>query len=400
MPASSPDQEQFDRLAARLDDLEARGGALPHPEAEDVRRHGAVGDGATDDTEAVEAACRAAGRDGTVFFGRGRFLVTRRIVLPLGQQWQGPGIAETGPGEVPTHAILTRVPDGPAIEASYNTVFRSLRIEGDGTGHGMVLRGSVRFDEVSLQGYDLAISCDKLWYGHLQGLRLYRNRVGLRVDIAYNLTLIAPRINCSDVDGVPGVGIELAHNVDLKIFGGAIEAYRVGIRTGNQDSVHLHSVYFESNAPRPEALGDDGAVGVQLSGTRSTTVTALGCYVYLTHHAAWIDADVVDTTGSLVAMGNTFKGGNPRGDRRNLAYRWANGSAMRVSLTGDQWTQVQHKDNASYLAPGSALPLHAQVSPPPGSRATDPVNQVRALASPFVRTMARVGRRVANRLSR
>lgn len=385
--------QQIERLTARLDELETRGGAF-----HEVRRHGAVGDGVTDDTDAIVRACEAAGRDGTVFFGRGRFLITRTIELPIGQQWQGQGIAETNAGEEAAHAIVTRVAEGPAIVATYNTVFRSLRIEGDGTGHGMVLRGAVRFDEVSLQLYDLAISCDKLWYGHLQGLRLYRNRTGMRVDIAYNLNLIAPRINCSDVDGLPAVGIELAHNVDLKIFGGAIEAYRVGIKTGNQDSVHLHSVYFESNAPRPEALGDTGAVGVHLSDTRSTTVTAIGCYVYLTHHSAWIDADGLDTTGSLMAMGNTFKGGNPTGGLTNLAYRWSNGSPMRVSLTGDQWTQVQYKENASYVAPASALPLHAQVSPPPGSRATDPVNQVRARVRPLMRTMARIGRRVASRL--
>lgn len=387
--------QQLDDLAARLDDLETRGGVF-----HDVRRYGAVGDGVTDDTDAIEAACKAAGNYGIVFFGRGRYLITRTIVVPNDQQWQGVGISDTRTDSpsVP-NTIVTRVADGPAIDATYNTVFRYLRFEGDGKGVGMIARGAVRFDQVSLQRYDLALTCDNLWYGHFQGLRLYRNRTGMRIERCYNVNLIAPRINCVDVDGVAGVGIQLADNVDVKIFGGAIEAYRVGIQSAHQGSIHLHSVYFESNPPKPEVGPDLGAIGVQLSDTRSTTVTAIGCYVYLTHQQVWIDARGADTTGSIVAMGNTFKGGNPpEQGLHNLGYRWSADSPMRVSITGDQWTQVDFKQNASYLAPGVALPFHSQVSPPPGSRATDPVNQVRAWVRPAVGTMARVGRRVAQRL--
>jgi hypothetical protein len=45
----------------------------------DVRSHGAVGDGVTDDTAAIRAAIKAAGRYGTVFIPAGRFRFTQPI---------------------------------------------------------------------------------------------------------------------------------------------------------------------------------------------------------------------------------------------------------------------------------------------------------------------------------
>lgn len=402
-PDISPDETpadlaaKVDALSARLDDLETRGGVF-----HDVRRHGAVGDGVTDDTAAVEAACKAAGNHGVVFFGRGRFLITRTIVVPNDQQWQGVGISDTrSDSNQASPAIVTRVSEGPAIDATYNTAFRSLRFEGDGTGLGMRARGRVLLDNVNLQRYDLAIDCVELWYGHFSALRLYRNRVGMHIDRCYNVNLVAPRINCVDPDGQAAVGLELADNVDVKVFGGAIEGYKVGIQAAHHDSIHLHSVYFESTPPNPVVGPGVGAVAVQLSGTRSTTVTALGCYVYLNNQLVWIDASGADTTASIVAMGNVFKGGNPPADGLDhLAYRWTNGAPLRASISGDQWNQVDYKGNASYLAPDTAVPVGSEVKPPPGSMAATlgrVVNQTRERVRPIGSAVARMVRRLLGR---
>ncbi|CAI9404034.1 glycosyl hydrolase family 28-related protein [Aestuariimicrobium sp. T2.26MG-19.2B] len=400
-PAPGQDdlRAELQRLSARLDELETRGGVL-----HDVRRYGAVGDGVTDDTDAIQAASRAAGSHGIVLFGRGRFLLTRTVVVPPDQQWQGVGIADTSTDSDPVpNTLLTRVSDGPAIDARYNTTFKQLRIEGSGSGTGMVVHGRVVLEHVSLQRFDLALECLDLWYGHFTGLRLYRNRVGVRVERAYNLTLIAPRINCVDPDDRAGIGLSLADNVDVKIFGGAIEAYSVGIKAAHHDSIHLHSVYFESNPPHPELDPVRGAVGVQLSGTRSSTVTALGCYVYLTNQRVWIDADGAATTASIVALGNTFKGGNPpRSGLHQLAYRWADGSGVRATISGDQWNQVEYKGNASYLAPGTSEPGGSTVVPPPltrsmGSRAVEAGRRVRERLRPLRSRTLRTLRRLVSR---
>jgi hypothetical protein len=54
-----------------------------------VADHGAVGDGITDDTAAIEAAIIAAGVGGLVYFPPGRYLVSRTLWPMHGQIWRG-----------------------------------------------------------------------------------------------------------------------------------------------------------------------------------------------------------------------------------------------------------------------------------------------------------------------
>lgn len=54
----------------------------PSGETFDVRRFGAVGDGATDDTTTVQAAITAAGGRGKVVFPRGSYIITNSLTIP------------------------------------------------------------------------------------------------------------------------------------------------------------------------------------------------------------------------------------------------------------------------------------------------------------------------------
>lgn len=56
-----------------------------------VKAYGAVGDGATDDTAAINAAITAAGTNGTVFFPKGTYLVSSTLQMLSGQCFLGEG---------------------------------------------------------------------------------------------------------------------------------------------------------------------------------------------------------------------------------------------------------------------------------------------------------------------
>lgn len=56
-----------------------------------VRSYGAVGDGVTDDTVAIEAAITAAGDGGTVFFPKGEYYITDTLTFKNAMTWIGEG---------------------------------------------------------------------------------------------------------------------------------------------------------------------------------------------------------------------------------------------------------------------------------------------------------------------
>lgn len=333
----------------------------------DVSAFGAVGDGTTDDTDAVLAAVEAAGHHGVVFFGRGRFLITRRISIPTDQTWRGLGISDTGTNQrEPQHCILTDVPDGHAIDAGYNTRLERLHLRGRDAGTCLYAHGRVRLDDVNIQHYDTAVRAEELWYGHFSGLRLWANRVGLRLAHSYNLTIVEPRFHCVRPDGGPGLGIDADSDVDLKIFGGSIEGYACGIRSRTRNSIHVYSTYFESSPPRPDYGERPGAVALDLTANRRTSLSLIGCYAYLHHTDAF-----VDLTGgqalSLVAMGNDFLGGVALGEGpAPTAYRWGADDRPRLSLQGDLW-DVDFPENAWYLTPDAPVTGNGIVAPPPDS---------------------------------
>lgn len=100
----------------------------------DVKAHfGAVGDGVTNDTAAIQAAIAAAGTDGTVFFPPGLdYLVSLDEIVFAGPGVMGIGatlkVTETGPG------VAAQIGDGTGY-FSYNTYFLP-RINYAGTGYG------------------------------------------------------------------------------------------------------------------------------------------------------------------------------------------------------------------------------------------------------------------------
>jgi len=334
-----------------------------------VRDHGASGDGITDDTEAIIATTKAAGSNATVYFPRGRYRITRTITVPQDQTWRGAGIDDSNLAtRMPSNCLLTEVADGPAIDATYNTRFEHLHLRGSGHGVAMRVRGRVRLDDVNIQHHETAIVADQLWYGHFSGLRLYRNHCGLDITHSYNLTLVEPRFMCVTPDDRPGVGIRLDHDVDLKVFGGSIEGYGTGIiSTGVKNSVHIYSTYFETSPPVREYGSDGGATAIKFSGSRASSLSVMGCYVYL-HNTRWfIDASGKRTQVAISAINNHYQGGNPLAQGGpHQAYRWTNGSEVQLHLVGDLW-DVDFPENSWWAEPDFQVGRAGVASPPPGS---------------------------------
>jgi len=116
----------------------------------DVRDHGAVGDGETDDTAALQAALDAVGPGGgTVFLPAGRYLVSETVLITQHNTTltgEGPGQrASTAPGAVGTRLEAAGdLGDGPMLRVQsadddtplHGVTIRDLALDGMGTAGG------------------------------------------------------------------------------------------------------------------------------------------------------------------------------------------------------------------------------------------------------------------------
>lgn len=171
----------------------------PWRAAASVRKHGAVGDGRHDDTAAIDAAIKAAGRGGIVHFPPGHYAITRTLLVPDETLLRGSGAENTKllgipkPGTDVRQALLC-VNEGVAI-------------------HDLSLGGSV----TSGTGGDAAIVA-LASSGATQRLRV--NASHLNVDNQYRAAFVT-QSRCSDVRFT---GCRIYGNVDF----GEQMASRVG----------------------------------------------------------------------------------------------------------------------------------------------------------------------------
>lgn len=121
-------------------------GAWRTPEADsrpvawlNVRDHGASGDGLTDDSGAIQAAIRAASRDGgVVYFPPGDYALARSIRLTPGVHLQGDGFAGTRLISIRADDLCTVAEPAPGRPLRHCHI-RGLGFHGNGRGQGALV---------------------------------------------------------------------------------------------------------------------------------------------------------------------------------------------------------------------------------------------------------------------
>lgn len=278
-----------------------------------VRDYGAVGDGVTDDTTAINKCIAAANRKGFVFFPAGQYVITQPISFPNDSMIQGVGTYDWQTGN-PTNCILVNVPTSAyttaAVTVGINCNIRDLTFKGSNTGTGLYCSGSCTFSNVNVQGFDLGMQCTNLWYGHFNNLRMLYNNAAVNMNYCYNCTFLEPRFTCRNWENKSRRGFTLTDKMELKIIGGAIESYDTAFKfdtTPAAQSLYCSGVYFEANAPVADYQSPYGAIVINAEKTVQTSVRIMGCHMYINNTKSFIRFNQSEKC-VLVSIGNKIKG--------------------------------------------------------------------------------------------
>jgi hypothetical protein len=269
-----------------------------------VKDFGAVGDGVTDDTAAIQAAIDAVDIGGTVYLFGGVFKTTGEILITKAISFVG---EDARVGNVVNYTlskscILTEsATDAAGILVSncIATLKNFVIVNGPTTP-------SVRVDGIRCTGSNGSLKIyDLLVEGFLTGIRSTNNYYNtitntsiafcdecLRFDGCYNVNLVGMKLRTNDtpVFAATTNGITLLNGSQVNMFGGAIENFYTNAvyMFGADNSILLSGVYFES----PSTASTSNVVQVDAKGS----VIAIGCHVYMTHSKRFIT--VLDS-GSL-----------------------------------------------------------------------------------------------------
>lgn len=211
--------------------------ALTPPLSADVRSHGAKGDGAADDTDALQAACTS----GSVFLPPGTYLVTRPIALSGRVRIEGAGAT-----------IQSSAPNGALFRASgdlagfvmRDVVLRSMRKDLDKRGDALfsvdyhTVDGAL-FDNVT---FDTGSS--------------YQNAISLAAEVGTRVENVTIR-DCSFTGA--SAGVELVHHVDLarRITGVKIHHNRF-VHNGLKDDQYAgFAISLSGPLSRVDVIGND-----------------------------------------------------------------------------------------------------------------------------------------------
>lgn len=329
-----------------------------------VDDYNAVGDGVTDDGDAIIAALAAAGPSSRVRLGAfKRYFTSKTLPLDLHQHLEG-AASSFGTGVSARAEIVSTALVGVTMRSYAGMSNLVLRGAADtvvgSTGIKMLnnTSNSLSLDNVSVMQWETGVLLDQVYYAELNRVETRRNAVGFRITSSLNITMIAPQINCQKADNTPGIGIWGTARA-LTIIGGSIEQFLSGIRVFNSETLNLHGVYFESTLAAANVRGIDSASII------NTTINAYGCYVYMPNLTSWME--LRGGTGRVLnAHGNTFIAGSASANVPNAAAYRFTVTGHQVDLSGDNWERVDPADTFYTAVDGGTLPV-------PGVRVVTPV---------------------------
>lgn len=338
-----------------------------------VQDYGAVGDGTTDDSNAVLNTISAASQGGIVFFPRGKYLITRPIVLPKNCVIRGVGTYDegSGTGTGMPNGIILNVPqsqwqNGAMMSLSRNCMIQDIAIMGPKSGTGIYAYGACTFDNVDVQLFDTAFLLTNLWYGYFRNLRLYQNRTGFYCTYCYNVKFVNPRFTFRDWNESSSTGFVLNGNMDIACIGGSIESYDVAFKYGLQAAEHvsLIGVYAEANAPVKNYTSSYGAILVDMTNTSQASIYVSGCHFYINNTHALIRANGAQR-GAITSIGNKVKGGSGTSSMSALGYYCQSNGSTNVArvMIGDDLTSVSPNPTVYVTPPPDSMPQSLIIVP-------------------------------------
>lgn len=333
-----------------------------------------VGNGVADDTAAVQAAIDAAGVGGKVRFGKGTFGQAKFKVGPLTmrnfQTWDGTtNQVGTGTGGAIVELVFNGLTGAQVgVTMATSCTLKNLLLRGPGSAVGTVAAISsafptARLKAVSVDSFVYGARLSAVYYGRISECEFVRCGIGVQATNCYNLLIDGEtRFNCLKSDGTTyGFPISMVGACMVKMVGGSIENYLVGVGLDSACIFTGYSVYFESAGPN--------SVAVRCPSKAGSTVNLYGSEVYLPNHFAFVEMNG-STSSSLTSIGNFFKCSASTTPAVPTVYRYDANPDLDVFIRGDNWAAVTLAGTLYRLNAGTYP--RVQVIPPQGAQATRP----------------------------
>lgn len=233
---------------------------------------GAVGDGETDDTSALQSAINSGKK---VFVPKGIYCISQSLKLITGQTLEGDGDWTT---------IIKVTSDCPAFENGGNANYiaiRNIKIESDveSTNYAIDIKGSITspytgatyssFENIFIRNFDSGIFLNHVWNTKLKNIRVANGTTnGIFLGGGCNNIIIElpmlERLKCgirlttSDSD--------TTENVDVTIINPDIEYCEKGIYAFNHNTLNIIGAYSEHN---DLVINCSGVKGLSVNGIYS-----------------------------------------------------------------------------------------------------------------------------------
>lgn len=309
--------------AALIGFLQSGGGAVERTveaklrETVSVKDFGAVGDGVTDDTDAIQAALDALKNNQTLLFPIGNYKATAPLVMAPGKSWQSlvggsPATGSGGSNGTLSSITFSGLPaNAVAITPNTYATVENLGIFGPGFSSANTFTciatdaKEINIQNCTIQLWNAGISIKRCYYSRLGNVNFRFNNNDLIIEQNYTLSGINLSFN-----GMPIAGqtyrtpVTLNAGGNIQLVGGSIEGYygAHGIKfAGNSCYADLTGVYFEGYG---EGVASAQS-GIYVEGL-GCTLNMRGCVAHVYNTTAFVNFDANAYNFTLNASGNIF----------------------------------------------------------------------------------------------